>query len=75
MVLQCSRDGGRTYPWRTVVGDSNARGGYSDLSFTADGMLLMVWEDYESNNVFAQRLSTDWCGGAAPPTKSYKVES
>ena len=70
MVLQCSQDGGKTYPWSTVVGGNNARGGYSDLSFTADGMLLMVWEDYNSNNVFAQRLSTDWCGGAVTSDKN-----
>jgi hypothetical protein len=66
MILQCSRDGGKTYPWSTVVGGDNARGGYSDLTFTSDGMLLMVWEDYDSNNVFAQRLSTDWCAKAGP---------
>ena len=61
MVLQCSGDGGKTYPWRTVVTPWYARGGYSDLKFTEDGALLMVWEDYATSNVLARRLDTGWC--------------
>ena len=62
MVLQCSHDGGKSYPWRKVVTSFLARGGYSDLKILEDGRLLMVWEDYPTNNIFSQVLETSWCG-------------
>jgi len=62
MVLQCSQDGGKSYPWRKVVTSFLARGGYSDLKILEDGKLLMVWEDYPTNNIFSQVLETSWCG-------------
>ena len=61
MVLQCSKDGGKTWPksqMHTVNGDNV--GAYSAILGVKGGGILMVWENDKGNQV-SGIIGTDWC--------------
>lgn len=73
MVLQCSLDGGVTWPRRLAV-NGNGAGGYSTLAgpvYGADGResLVMVWEhggsgERADGNMYSGLIGLQWCKSA-----------
>ena len=71
MVLQCSKDGGRSWPASRDV-NHNKSGAYSALlgpvpvSYSAHSNssgILMVWENNDDGNMYYGTIGTEWCLG------------
>ena len=77
MVLQCSKDGGQSWPASRDV-NHNKSGAYSALlgpvpvpvpvSYSArsnsnSSGLLMVWENNDDGNMYYGTIGTEWCLG------------
>jgi hypothetical protein len=74
MVLQCSLDGGVTWPRRLAI-NGDGPGGYSSLAGPMTGVdgresLLLVWEhggsgEDDDGNMYSGLIGTQWCTGDA----------
>jgi hypothetical protein len=61
MTISCSKDYGVTWPKTTDI-DGDNDGGYSDLAAVDSDILMMVWEDNETGNMYSvQSRVSDWC--------------
>jgi hypothetical protein len=61
MKISCSKDYGVTWPKTTDI-DGNNAGGYSDLAAVDSDILMMVWEDNETGNMYSvQSRVSHWC--------------
>eukprot|EP00937_MAST-01D_sp_MAST-1D-sp2_P002274 g2274.t1 len=69
MVLQCSTDGGASFPFSRVVNHNHSAAYSALLGPVPDPQkhnrtgLLMAWENDDNGNMYAAIIGTDWCGG------------
>ena len=64
--VHCSRDGGSTWPWSTLLGAANDRAAYSSMvAINHSTQLLVVWESLDEENKQNWKyvtIGTEWCG-------------